>query len=85
MKQALQWTAVHCCITDLLPYLYPAGARCWDVCVCHLMSVALVVVVSSLVLIRNARQASRLRYPLKNYPALVPELLLAAVKAFAYG
>jgi len=47
--------------------------------------VALVLVVSSLVLIHNARHAHRQRTSLKGFPALVPELLLAVVKATAYG
>lgn len=36
-------------------------------------------------LLHNMRRASKLRYSLLAFPALVPELLLAAVKAFAYG
>jgi hypothetical protein len=57
---------------------------------CHFASVfctavALVCVVCVIVFAHNVRQARRLRYPLKDYPALAPEMLLAAVKAVAYG
>jgi transposase len=47
--------------------------------------VALVVVVCAIVLVHHIREARRLHYPLKDYPALAPEMLLAAVKAAAYG
>jgi hypothetical protein len=54
-----------------------------DVSVDH--SVGLALVTCGLVLVLNARRARRLRYSLKDFPATVPEVLLATVKAVAYG
>jgi hypothetical protein len=48
-------------------------------------TVGLVGVVCAIVLAHAARCAHRLRYSLGSYPALVPELSLAALKAIAYG
>jgi hypothetical protein len=56
-----------------------------NVCTCLCTAVALVGVVCAIVLVHHIREARRLRYPLKDYPALAPEMLLAAVKAVAYG
>jgi hypothetical protein len=52
---------------------------------CCAAAVALVLVMCTLVLAHCARRAKRLRYSLLDFPALRPELLLAFVKAAAYG
>jgi hypothetical protein len=51
----------------------------------HHHTVALAVLVCGTVLVRNARQAHHLRYSWREYPAMAPEMLLAAIKALAYG
>lgn len=74
--------SLECALSEgLAPQQYALGSTLAST----FIPVALVLVVCALVLAHCARCARRLRYSLLDFPALRPELLLAFVKAAAYG
>jgi hypothetical protein len=76
----------HCGPTDTPIPVFSCGCLLLPSPAMHVApTVALVLATCAIVLTHVMRQARQLRYSLKDCPATVPELLLATVKAVAYG